>query len=87
MSAVPWAGDASYNIHNGDGGGLDWERLRAEHDARLAQCGEVTVGDRSEGTGPERLERSRHEANLILAGNRRRASTVRGGTKRQSEVH
>jgi hypothetical protein len=88
MTVAPWAGDASYNVHiPGEGDGLDWERIKAEHDVRLAQEGEVFVGVtevRSEGTGLERLERSKEQARIYMAMGKKRVATVRGGSKRVS---
>jgi hypothetical protein len=88
MTVAPWAGDASYNVHiPGEGDGLDWARIKEEHDARLALEGEVFVGVtevRSEGTGIERMERAREQAKVLMAMGKKRVATVRGGSKRVS---
>jgi len=70
-SSTAWAGDRSYNLKEG----LDWDRIKAEHDARLAAQPEAFVGgynedERSIGTGEDRLEQSRFEADLMMATNR-----------------
>ena len=40
MTTTAWAGDRSYNLKEG----LDWDRIRAEHDARLATMPDCFVG-------------------------------------------
>jgi len=85
-----WAGDASYNVHIlGEGGGLDWDRLREESYARLAEQPEVFVGglresERSEGTGLDRCHRSVEEAARLAAIGKRRVATIKGGSRRVS---